>query len=208
MLIKLSGIMNGCASSGLQLYRFGETISICFWTKRWKPESYYDKLLFNRKHNQHTLCLLDIKVKEQSEENMMKGIFNVFEPPRFMSVNQCLEQLKEIDACRPEGERVFSDVVVDPESGCEKRGAMCVGIARLGAKDQQIVAGTLDDLIEHDFGEPLHALVVAAPELHECETEFLELLSVTNSNKAGEAKDGEERARKKSGLEAAAAALG
>ncbi len=192
--------MNGCASSGLQLYRFGETISICFWTRRWKPESYYDKLLFNRKHNMHTLCLLDIKVKEQSEENMMKGIFNVFEPPRFMSVSQALEQFKEIDANRPDEEKIFS-------AGCQgsEKGAMCVGIARLGAKDQRIVSGTLDELIEYDFGEPLHALVVAAPELHECETEFLELLSVekTLANEG----DGE-RSRKKSGADGAAVTMG
>ena len=31
----------------------------------------------------HTLCLLDIKVKEQTVENLMKGN-KIFEPPRYM----------------------------------------------------------------------------------------------------------------------------
>lgn len=33
----------------------------------------------------HTLCLLDIKVKELSEEGLMKGK-KIYEPPRFMSI--------------------------------------------------------------------------------------------------------------------------
>lgn len=86
-----------------QLYRFGETVSLVFWTDTWRPESFYDRICKNREAGQHTLCLLgeththtddtllmledttrccfwlkalllltDIKVKEQSEENMMR----------------------------------------------------------------------------------------------------------------------------------------
>merc|ERR1712023_614190 len=129
------------------LYRFGETISIPFWTARWKPKSFYDKLIQNRKQNLHTLCLLDIKVKEQSEENMMRGR-KIFEPPRFMTVQQGLEQLLE---CHDEegGEKNF----------LEDSKVVCVGIARLGAPDQIIKAGTARQLLEFDFGGPLHALV-------------------------------------------------
>ena len=78
------------------LHRFGETISIPYWTARWKPQSFYDKLLENYKRNCHTLCLLDIKVKEVSEENMRRCRFNIFEPPRFMTVGEALEQLLAI----------------------------------------------------------------------------------------------------------------
>ena len=35
------------------------------------------------------------KVKEVSEANMRKGIFHIYDPPRFMTVNQALEQLEE-----------------------------------------------------------------------------------------------------------------
>lgn len=40
----------------------------------------------------HTMCLLDIKVKEQSKENMAKGI-KEYLPPRYMSINTCIEQV-------------------------------------------------------------------------------------------------------------------
>ncbi|KAF3834613.1 hypothetical protein F7725_027171 [Dissostichus mawsoni] len=77
------------------LYNFGETVSLVFWTETWKPESFYDKICKNRKAGQHTLCLLDIKVKEQSIENMMRGK-KIFEPPRFMTVGQAADQLIQI----------------------------------------------------------------------------------------------------------------
>jgi len=40
----------------------------------------------------HTLCLLDIKTKEQSIENLMKGR-KIYEPPRFMSTQTAADQL-------------------------------------------------------------------------------------------------------------------
>lgn len=42
----------------LQLYNFGETVSIVFWTDTWKPESFFDKIKKNRQNGMHTLCLL------------------------------------------------------------------------------------------------------------------------------------------------------
>lgn len=30
------------ASCGLQLYRFGETVSIPYWLDDWRPDSWYD----------------------------------------------------------------------------------------------------------------------------------------------------------------------
>ena len=44
-----------------QLYNFGETVSICFWTDNWKPDSFYDKIAVNRERGTHTLCLLGEK---------------------------------------------------------------------------------------------------------------------------------------------------
>ncbi|CAK0871433.1 unnamed protein product [Prorocentrum cordatum] len=76
-----ASVMNAIAACGLQLYRFGETVSIPFWTDDWRPDSFYDKVQANRKAGLHTLCLLDIKVKEQTIENLMRGR-PVYEPPR------------------------------------------------------------------------------------------------------------------------------
>ncbi|KAJ0032829.1 hypothetical protein NQD34_002910 [Periophthalmus magnuspinnatus] len=71
-VIHNASIMNAIGCCGLQLYNFGETVSFVFWTETWKPESYFDKICKNRVMGLHTLCLLDIKVKEQSIENMMR----------------------------------------------------------------------------------------------------------------------------------------
>ncbi|CAK6984976.1 diphthine methyl ester synthase-like, partial [Scomber scombrus] len=50
--------MNAIGCCGLQLYNFGETVSLVFWTDTWKPESFYDKICKNRTAGMHTLCLL------------------------------------------------------------------------------------------------------------------------------------------------------
>jgi len=67
-----ASILNAVGCCGLQLYSFGETVSIVMWTDEWRPDSYYDKIAKNIEHGLHTLCLLDIKTKEQSVENLMR----------------------------------------------------------------------------------------------------------------------------------------
>lgn len=156
-----ASVMNAIAACGLQLYHFGETISIPYWTKTWRPDSFYDKIAANRKMNLHTLCLLDIKVKEQSEENLCRGR-KIYEPPRFMSVQEALGQLAEIEEAKGEGH-------------CNPQ-VKVVGVARLGRDDQKMVAGPLSAVAEADLGGPLHCLVICAPDLHEMEVDFLDLL--------------------------------
>jgi len=156
-----ASVMNAIAACGLQLYRFGETVSIPFWAGEWRPASFYDKILANRKAGLHTLCLLDIKVKEQSVENLMRGR-KIYEPPRYMTVAQALEQLTEIEQERQQGIAAADTEVV--------------GVARLGREDQAIVFGPCSEVLKADLGGPLHSLVVPAAELHELEREFLESL--------------------------------
>lgn len=156
-IIHNASIMNAVGAAGLQLYRYGETISIVFFTETWRPDSFYDKILQNRKLGLHTLCLLDIKVKEPSLESLARGK-KVYEPPRFMSINTAIEQLLEIEEKRHEG--------------AYDENTMCVGVARLGSSDQTIVAGPMNELLHVDFGPPLHSLVIAG-ELHSIEEEIL-----------------------------------
>ena len=89
-----ASILNAVGITGLSLYRFGETVSIPFFTEKWRPYSFYEKICFNYIHNFHTLVLLDIKVKEISEENLIKGK-KIYEKPKFMSVNEGLNELIE-----------------------------------------------------------------------------------------------------------------
>lgn len=75
-----------------------------------------------------------------------------------MSVNTAIEQLLEIEESRGEG-------AFGPDT-------LCIGVARLGADSQSIVAGTMEELKAHDFGPPLHSLVIAG-DTHVIEEEIL-----------------------------------
>lgn len=157
-VIHNASIMNAVAACGLQLYAFGLTVSVPYYTATWRPRSFYPKLEKNYAAGLHTLCLLDIKVKEVSEENLARGR-EIYEPPRFMTVNEALLQLQECES--------------ELKGGVCRDDSLVVGLARVGADDQMIRAGLLKELVEVDFGAPLHALVIPGPEMHELEYEVL-----------------------------------
>ncbi|KAA6400271.1 MAG: putative Diphthine methyl ester synthase [Streblomastix strix] len=155
-----AGIMTAVGCCGLQLYNFGRTVSIPFFTDKWRPSSFYDKIKSNLQVGMHTLCLLDIKVKEQSIENLVRGL-KIYEPPRYMSINTAIQQLFQIEEEKKQG-------VLSPTS-------ICVGLARVGWSTQQIVVGEAQKLLALDFGEPLHSLIIpACDQLCDIEREMLE----------------------------------
>lgn len=90
-----ASIINAVGCCGLQLYSYGEVISIPFWTETWQPDSFYDKIMENYQRGLHTLCLLDIKVKEPTLETILKKT-KVYMPPKFMSVSEAAGQLLQI----------------------------------------------------------------------------------------------------------------
>ncbi|KAH9318613.1 hypothetical protein KI387_020382, partial [Taxus chinensis] len=100
-VIHNASVMNAVGICGLQLYRFGEAVSIPFFTETWKPDSFYDKIKGNKLLGLHTLCLLDIRVKEPSIESLCRGK-KVYEPPKFMTINTAIEQLLMIEDNRAE----------------------------------------------------------------------------------------------------------
>ena len=157
--------MSAIGVTGLQLYNFGQTVSMVFFTETWKPTSFYDRLKENSQIGLHTLVLLDIKVKEQSLENLARGR-RIFEPPRYMTVAQCAGQMLEIEAEKGEG-------LCRPQS-------LAVGVARIGAQDQRIVAGTLKQLSNLDLGPPLHSLVLLGRRVHDLERDFVRDFAVDN----------------------------
>ncbi|KAJ9519556.1 hypothetical protein QJQ45_000648 [Haematococcus lacustris] len=148
-----ASVMNAVGAAGLQLYRFGEAVSIVFFSPTWQPDSFYDRIRDNRRAGLHTLCLLDIKVKEPNLDMLARGR-TVYEPPRYMTVNTAIEQLLLIESRRGEG-------AYDGDT-------TCVGIARLQADDQLMVAGPMSSVAQVDFGAPLHCLVIAGT-MHELE---------------------------------------
>ena len=56
-----ASILNAAGCCGLQLYRFGQTVSVTFPEGSVLPRSTYDKIAVNCAARLHTLCLLDIK---------------------------------------------------------------------------------------------------------------------------------------------------
>lgn len=159
-----ASIVSAIGCTGIHIYRLGEIITVPFWMDNWKPDSFYDKIKLNAGYGLHTLCLLDIKVKERSIENLIKGR-DIFEPPRFMTVRQALEQLTEIEENRKEG-------IVTEET-------FVIGVARVGKDDQAIKFGTVKQMMREENGQdcglggPLHSLVICGV-LHEMEREFLD----------------------------------
>lgn len=100
------------------------------------------------------------QVKEPDFDAMLLNR-TAFLPPRFMTVNQCVAQLLEVEALRGEG-------WCGPDS-------LAIGCARLGQPTQLIVSGTLAELVCADFGGPLHSLVMCG-ELHELELAFMDTM--------------------------------
>ncbi|KAI1321666.1 Diphthine synthase [Xylariaceae sp. FL0255] len=158
-----ASIMSAIGACGLQLYNFGQTVSMVFFTDNWRPASFYDRIKENRSIGLHTLVLLDIKVKEQTLENMARGN-KVFEPPRFMTVAQCAQQMLEVEEDKGEG-------AYGPDS-------LAIGAARVGSRTEKFVAGTLKQLCEADLGKPLHSLVLLGRRAHELERDYCRAFAI------------------------------
>ncbi|CAG9834328.1 unnamed protein product [Diabrotica balteata] len=158
-----ASILNAVGCCGLQLYSFGETISIPFWTDTWQPDSFFGKIINNVKNRLHTLCLLDIKVKEPTLESLtMKK--KVYMPPKFMTVSEAaLQLLQIIDKRKEAGE----DTGISEEN-------LCVGLARVGSESQQLRVCSLKTMSTVDLGGPLHSLIIIGPYMHPVEMEYLE----------------------------------
>lgn len=154
-----ASIINAVGVCGMQLYTFGPIISIPFFQPKWRPYSFLDKIALNYERDQHTLVLLDIRVKEISDENLLKNK-KIYDPPRFMTVNTAIEQIIEAESNLKTGK--FGDIE------CMKAFA----IVRIGAEDQIIKSGSLKELLGCDFGKPLHSIVICAPKLHPIEQEM------------------------------------
>ena len=153
-----ASVMNAVGVTGLELYKFGKTTSITFPEEGFKPATAYEVIQKNQFLGMHTLCLLDIKVAEESKEDLRKGVKNPL-PPRFMTINEGIKSLLEMES--------------EKKQGIITENTLVVGCARLGAPDQKIVYGTVKELLNIDFGAPLHCLIITG-NLHFMEEESLE----------------------------------
>ncbi len=150
-IINNASIMNAISNTGLELYKFGRTTSIVFPRENWMPESPYDAIKTNKQFGLHTLCLLDIQVETSKKDTGAS---------RCMTVNEGIRYLLDIGKKR-------KDATVTEDT-------LMVGCARLGGKDAMIRTGKARDLLQLDFGKPLHCLIIPG-ELHFKEEEMLKV---------------------------------
>ena len=137
------------ALTGLQAYKFGRTVTLPRLETGKIPESPYDHIRTNLHIGLHTLALLDIAV----------------ERCYCMPIREGLEYIRKVELQR--AEHIIGD------SG------LVVGVARAGADNAVVKAGTLSRLLDYDFGGPPHSLVILS-KLHFVEAESLETLAGAN----------------------------
>ncbi|MGF3553664.1 MAG: diphthine synthase [Thermoplasmatota archaeon] len=131
---------------GLQNYKFGRTTTLAYPEKNYFPTSPYDVIELNKRLGLHTLVLLDIQAEKK----------------RFMTANDAIKLLLEME------EKIKKNVF-------KKDSILCV-VARAGSEDPLVAAGYIKDLMDRDFGPPLHTIVVPG-RLHFMELEALKVLT-------------------------------
>ena len=131
---------------GLQNYKFGRATTIAFPEGNYFPTSPYDIIYDNKNIGLHTLVLLDIQVDKN----------------RFMTANEGMNFLLDM-------EKQVGKKMLDENS------VVCV-VARAGSENPVVRAGAINDLINLDFGPPLHSLVIPG-KLHFMEIEALSVLA-------------------------------
>ncbi|AXV38221.1 MAG: diphthine synthase [Methanobacteriaceae archaeon] len=128
--------------AGLQAYKFGKVTTIPFPEKNYFPHSPYLTIETNMKFKAHSLVLLDIRAEEE----------------RYMTANQGLDYLLNV-----EKERNKKIVLND---------SIAVVIARAGSLKPLVRSDRIQNLLNEDFGGPLHSLIIPS-QLHIMEAEYL-----------------------------------
>ena len=129
--------------SGLQNYRFGRSVTVPFPKNGSVSQTPYEVIAENKMRNLHTLCFLDVDAEKR----------------RYMKIREALEILLSLE------EKI--------RKGVFTLKSLAVGISRAGASDGVVKAGSVEDLMIYDFGDPPHVLVVPSERLHFMEAEAL-----------------------------------
>jgi len=129
--------------TGLQSYKFGRTVTIPASLATTVPESVYSALRVNTEAGLHSLILLEVDV-----ENARK-----------VTIPEAIRRLLASSMHR-------QDSLIKAET-------LLVGVARVEAPDMVVRAGTAAELVEFNFGDPPHCLILPN-KLHFVEAEALE----------------------------------
>ncbi len=133
-------------ATGLQSYKFGRSVSVPFPRGDVLSETPYAVIKENKTRGLHTLVLPDIDL----------------DASRLMSIREALSILLQL-------ERKCKERVVEEKT-------LAVGIARLGSLEPEVYAGSIGELLHHDFGSPPYVIVFPG-NLHFLEVEALKVLA-------------------------------
>ena len=131
---------------GLQNYKFGRTTTLAYPEKNYFPTSPYNIIKENKEMGLHTLVLLDI----QEDKN------------RYMTANEGINLLLKME--EKHRKKLFCNDSI-----------LCV-VARAGSDNPLTISDTIKDLIDKNYGPPLHTLVFPG-KLHFMEIEALQTLA-------------------------------
>ncbi|WFD00303.1 diphthine methyl ester synthase [Malassezia yamatoensis] len=163
-IIHNASITTALGSSGLAGYNFGQTISVPFWTDDWRPDSWLERIGENSQFGLHTLCLSDIKVREQSIEDMSRmGAEPEANRRGEMIVAGTLGEL--LSYTEPTAEQLAQDEKDDEDFEEENPTASEKEL------DQRREVRATQRAIEF-WGEPLHTLIVVGSRLHPMEVAY------------------------------------
>jgi len=73
-IIHAPSVFTAVSETGLQLYKFGKTVSIAKWQPNFNPESFYDVIMQNLSAGNHTLLLLDIGLTVKEALSYLESI--------------------------------------------------------------------------------------------------------------------------------------
>jgi diphthine synthase len=75
-IVHSSSVYTAIAKTGLQIYKFGRTVTVPAPQKDYAPTSFYDMIAENKKSGLHTLVLLDIKMGTKEGLELLLEIEN------------------------------------------------------------------------------------------------------------------------------------
>ncbi|CAL6013778.1 Diphthine_synthase [Hexamita inflata] len=177
-----ASIINAVAGTGLEIYKFGRTISVPFFEEKWKPVSFITKTIENFQMGMHSLLLMDIKTKELDWKLYMRGIER-YQNPRYMSCAVCCQQFVDVlntendEDLSVETKQDFEEIRIHAAKAGFSVDSKCVACMRVGTDDQKFIycsIGEMAKLAEH-MGAPLHSLVVLGNIVSDMEQEMLNL---------------------------------
>ncbi len=143
----LSGLQAVISLTGLQVYRFGRTVTLVY-PDAFKPYSTVEYIWENLERGLHTLVLLDLRLDEG----------------KAMTIPEAVELLLGLE------EELSREEGVEPRI----RSRVLVGVARAGTSEAVCVAGSPSVVANAEYPPPPHSLIVTAPRLHPVEEEALE----------------------------------